>query len=379
MKFSIPSYVALAMLCLPSATKAEGSKAPPKCTGPCAAQVVLLSYSGCVLGTDGDVACWNLRGHPRDESKPLVRKVEGLPPVKRLATNRNTTVCAVTRDGEVYCWGGNPNGLMTGGVSEELLLTPRKVAGFSQVESVAIAPRATSICAVRTDGTVSCMGFSERNWGSTQVVRAKTPTQLPELSGVLKMEMSNTYSCFLFRSGAVKCVGENYWAELGIGEKGGVKDSPTDVPGLGHVTDLSVSSASANCATNQAGEVYCWGRNLYGEHGDGTTDVHLSPVRVEGVQDAQSVSVGDKQTCALTQSGDVYCWGAHFLGDGKEHASPMPPQKVASMKTASSIVSGQALSCAIVDGQAPWCWGAPTGHGTRAPSVGLPMQIDWQP
>lgn len=367
------------MVLIPMAAQADDTAPPKHCGETCAQQIVVFGGGGCVLGTDGGVSCWNMRGQPNDRTKPRVRKIEGLPPVKSLWTSDSYATCAVTRVGDVYCWGLASKVMLAEGEKDEVLVTPRKIQGFTKVESVALSPIPGSMCAVLRDGTVECMGYSSNNWGSEKVRRAKTPTKIPELTGVKEMHLGDAYSCFLYKSGEVKCAGENYWAELGIGTEDGVHLTPVDVPGIGHATSLSLSASSANCATNRAGEVHCWGRNLHGEHGDGTTDKHLSPVRVDGIEDARAVSVGTRQACAVTGSGEVYCWGKGILGDGKSHASPMIPQKVESISNATGIVSGHSLSCARVKGQIPWCWGGTFNNASWETSTGEPLQMDWKP
>jgi alpha-tubulin suppressor-like RCC1 family protein len=88
------------------------------------------------------------------------------------------------------------------------------------------------------------------------------------------------------------------------------------------VTIQSVGAGYAHsCALSVAGAVYCWGRNVFGEVGDGTTtDRHIAtPIASPAGVTFLSVAVGFVHACVLTAEGAAYCWGVNTggrLGDG---------------------------------------------------------------
>jgi len=53
---------------------------------------------------------------------------------------------------------------------------------------------------------------------------------------------------------------------------------PREVPGLTDVESVS-AGVDHNCALTRSGEVWCWGRNWYGQLGDGTMSQRSRPVR----------------------------------------------------------------------------------------------------
>ena len=104
--------------------------------------------------------------------------------------------------------------------------------------------------------------------------------------------------------------------------------------------------------------VRCWGINLSGQHGDGTT----SGVAVSQTLDVNQVTVlaaRSASACALTESGEIWCWGAAtiagFGGDGGIVARP----RRAPLGPASHVTVGSVHACAVLrDSGALYCWGS---------------------
>jgi alpha-tubulin suppressor-like RCC1 family protein len=74
-----------------------------------------------------------------------------------------------------------------------------------------------------------------------------------------------------------------------------------------------------SCALLEDASVRCWGRNSYGQLGDGSTIDRSTPVEVSGITTATSISLEGYHACALLTGGTMKCWGSNNhgqLGDG---------------------------------------------------------------
>src|SRR3954469_9347285 len=69
------------------------------------------------------------------------------------------------------------------------------------------------------------------------------------------------------------------------------------------------------CVMVSSGTVDCWGRNFYGQLGDGTTNNSSTPIPVSGLGGVVAIATGGAHTCAALASGTVECWG--FNNDGQ--------------------------------------------------------------
>jgi alpha-tubulin suppressor-like RCC1 family protein len=81
------------------------------------------------------------------------------------------------------------------------------------------------------------------------------------------------------------------------------------------------------------GGVRCWGNNDYGQLGDGTTTLRLSPPTSNVLIGAQAIVASyGHHTCALMQiTGGVRCWGSNLngeLGYGHAEYSNSPEQVI---------------------------------------------------
>jgi uncharacterized repeat protein (TIGR02059 family) len=283
-------------------------------------------------------------------------------PAISAADNHN---CAVTSIGGVQCWGENNYGQLGDGTTTQRT-APVGVSGLSSgVEAVATGGNHS--CALLTDGGVKCWGFNGKGQlGNGNFTNQSSPVDVVGLSAnVTALTAGQSHSCALVSGGTVQCWGWNGNGQLGTGT---TSDSltPADVNGLppsGESVVAITADIYHTCALVSNGSAHCWGRNIYGILGDGTTTQRTSPVAVSGLSTGvTSISAGYFHTCAVI-SGEVKCWGLNeygYVGDGST-TQRLTPVSVSNLppagKTITAVSAGFQHSCALISDGTVQCWG----------------------
>jgi alpha-tubulin suppressor-like RCC1 family protein len=136
------------------------------------------------------------------------------------------------------------------------------------------------------------------------------------------------HTCSLSILGSVECWGDNISGQVGNALLGTPHTAPVAVAGLGGPIQQIEAGKAFTCALLNSGGVQCWGENMDGQLGDGSTIDRFSPAGVTGLSTGVSgIGLGDLHACAETTSGFRYCWGDSFygqLGNGSTTSSPLP-------------------------------------------------------
>jgi alpha-tubulin suppressor-like RCC1 family protein len=305
-------------------------------------EVVAGFYASCARLRDGAVQCWG--GNPSGELGDGTTE-DRRGPVRVLGVERAKGVvlgtnfgCALIADGTVRCW-GNDTKIVPGPARTYASqpMTAQPVAHLT--DATQIASSFNHVCAVRRDGSLWCWGsnFSgQLGFGTVITQRSCSigpledwvtpgdttePQIVPNVSGVLRIALAPQRTCALLKDGSVWCSTNPVKpARHAVeGALKGAKQLSVFWPGdRGHV-----------CGVFDGGEVRCAGTNDRGQLGDGT----LSPpfeevVRAAAVVNAVEVRSGRSSTCARTAAGEIVCWEASDTPTFAQHITPARPRRV---------------------------------------------------
>lgn len=319
-------------------------------------QVVAGAQHTCALYHDGGVSCWGLDGAGGDVVPPST-----VPQLKaRALAAGDDTTCAIVDAGQVTCFGkhavskimladgsaisavsrlavgagfgcaANPEGVYCWGSNARGELARPLELERSTRAVLAMPGPATLLSAGMT---VLARGAADRlcAWGdnSSQVIAASsdigvyTQPICDQVPDVVALAAGSVHACMLDTSGAVRCWGERYYGQLGIG---GSSEATAPIPPYGARAAWSgpaamvVAGLSHTCALLRDGTVDCFGLNIRGQVGpvpDPDESHVLAPTHVAGLN-GRVVGLGAgssaQHTCAIIADGSVQCWGANSAG-----------------------------------------------------------------
>jgi alpha-tubulin suppressor-like RCC1 family protein/pimeloyl-ACP methyl ester carboxylesterase len=205
--------------------------------------------------------------------------------------------------------------------------------------------------------------------------RADDPNEGPNVaeayssSDGLSIGAGGSFACRIIQGGKVLCWGDNVWGKLGDGTTVSRAQAKL-VSGITTATALSVGQAHA-CALLSDGTVKCWGYGGDGNLGNGGTTDSSVPVTVSGISTAIGIAAGGNaavtpgstigsHTCALLSDGTAKCWGSNSngqLGIGSMGGIQATPQTVTGLSNATGIVTGGWHTCVTISGGTVKCWG----------------------
>jgi len=194
-------------------------------------------------------------------------------------------------------------------------------------------------------------------------------------------------TCALLDDKSVKCWGNNYNGQLGLGDTNNRGDAPGEMGdnlpavdlGTGRTATAIFCTYSHACALLDNKSVKCWGSNYNGQLGLGDTNNrgdapgemgdNLPAVDLGTGRTATAISIGGSHACALLDNKSVKCWGSNYngqlgLGDTNyrgdapgEMGDNLPAVDLGTGRTATAISTGGSHTCALLDDKSVKCWG----------------------
>ena len=373
----------------------------------------------CALLSSGIVRCWGSayfaelgtgelldRGDRPGDMGNALSEVDLGPSVSvtALHTYENHN-CAVLGTGQIKCWGRNSYGMLGQGDTENrgddsgemgAALLPVDLGTGRTVAALSVGDHFN--CALLDNTAVKCWG--RNNYGQLGQEHTRSlGDQANEMGGDLPgIDLSNSakasalvsgkyHTCVLLDDDTVKCWGYNQHGQLGQGHTDHLGDDSGEMGDNLPVVDFGTGRYALaldagefhTCALLDNGEVKCWGRNNYGQLGQGNTasrgdqpgemGAALAPVDLGNVGSAVAIAVGGNQSCAQMLDGSWKCWGYNSygqlgLGDtgnrgtsGSHMGDNLPRLDFGTGRTALELHMEENHACALLDDNTIKCWG----------------------
>jgi len=390
-------------------------------TGLPLSQITAGTSFACAVDVTGAAWCWGLgtgdqlgNNGATSSSLPVAVSQGSMPTGTTLFQISSGQLATCTQDttGAFYCWGTNANGQL-GNASTTISPVPVTVAGVvpGAPTSVTAFPGSTTAavywvapaslgtgtltgylvtaspsgatCSTTTALTCTLTGLTNGTTYSVTVATETTDGYSPNSTAATVTPWppeaiaagGRESSCTIY-SGKAYCWGDDSDGELGNGVTTSTAQlTPVAVYTGGALSGVTMTQITMGywhvCALASIGAVYCWGYDVDGELGNGTTSSTPSnvPVLVSGGLTFIQISAGQYSTCGVTSAGAVYCWGlgsSGQLGVSGSTASSSTPVAVTTTGTALSgrtivqVAAGYLHTCALDNTGLVYCWGIDT-------------------
>jgi alpha-tubulin suppressor-like RCC1 family protein len=276
----------------------------------------------------------------------------------RQVSGGETHTCGITTDNRAYCWGLNYYGQLGDGSFGAAKIT-RPVAAVADRRFLEIRVGINFTCALTTGSQIYCWGLNTEGRlgiGSTQPYSLE-PALLAGGRRYRQLRVGSSHGCAITLADVTFCWGRNDFGQVGDGTTIN-RRSPVRV--VGGITFRAVSAGSLHtCGLNLARRAYCWGRNSNGQLGLNNSITQLRPAGVVGGRAFNVLSAGAWHTCGVGTDAKAYCWGWNRygqLGDGTTNRRSQPTL-VAGGMSFSGVSPGGGHTCAVTPGKKAYCWG----------------------
>ena len=294
---------------------------------------------GCATRKDGGLWCWGYNhegelgigttvnvARPHQVTSPASTGWTGV-------TAGPNHTCATRSDTTLWCWGYNGSGqLGIGSTTTED--TPQQVTTPASTGWTGVSAGYSYTCATRDDTTLWCWGWNlEGELGIGNTTNQELPQQVitPASTGWASIAAGGNHTCATRSDTTLWCWGDNLEGELGIGNTANQELLPTQVTSPATAGWSSASSGGFHTCATRTHALWCWGRNDSGQLGIGSTAGQDLPrrVRVPTSTGWSLIALGTFHTCATHTGHTLWCWGNNLqgqLGIGSTTNQDLPQQ-----------------------------------------------------
>jgi alpha-tubulin suppressor-like RCC1 family protein len=343
----------------------------------------------CALTEEGEAWCWGSNaggalGNGGFSNSSVPVPVSGGHRFQGIASGHNAS-CGTVAAGATRCWGSGEDG-QTGRGDESSRRTPEPIVGGVSLVDVAMdsgsgrAGWGTRSCGLDAQGAVWCWGTGEAGGVGEESWHVRhLPAPIQAGGPFVELDVGQTVSCALDEVGAPFCWGSGLPGPTPSGSwSPRFAPIPVSVPGAPPLHGLDVGASHA-CALDAQGAAWCWGANSSGQLGDGTTTSSQVAVKVQGGVLFDRLSAGASHSCGIDPEGGAWCWGwgsSGRLGTGSTDSEPTPAPVETTVPFA-RISAGGSHTCALTTEGEAWCWGngLEGQTGTGGGNVMVPTQV----
>jgi len=269
---------------------------------------------------------------------------------------------AIDKNGRAWAWGLNNTGQL-GNNSTISQRTPVSVLGAVKT-FCQIAAGSNHSLAIDKNGRAWAWGYNfYGQLGNNSTISQLTPVSvLGAVKTFCQIAAGGSHSLAIDKNGRAWGWGSNITGELGDDKQSVERRTPSSIVGNRKTFCQIAGGGSYSLAIDKNGRAWAWGYNFYGQLGNNSTIIQLTPVSVLGaVKTFCQIAGGGSHSLAIDKNGRAWAWGANFygnLGDNTIVSKFTPVSVLGAVKTFCKIAGGGNHSLAIDKNGRAWAWGA---------------------
>lgn len=316
---------------------------------------------------------WGLSGYHLGNSSTVSKSspttiIGGITSWCKIPTHMGYATGAIKTDGTLWTWGSSGYGALGDGTTTTNKSSPATVAGGGTTWCTIAGSLGgyaygwgNTLAAIKTDGTLWTWGCNKYGTlGDGTTVNKSSPVTVAGGGCWTKVSTSEIGGAAIKSDGTMWSWGRGDQGQLGCGGNGCVS-SPVSVSGL--FTDWCAVAknfyTSAGVRTN--GTLWAWGSGFNGGLGTGNTINRASPVTPCGGGTTWcAVNVGTQNGAAIKTDGTLWVWGRNDygqIGNGNNITQYSPVSISGGGTTWCFAVQGNKIGAAIKTDGTLWTWG----------------------
>ena len=317
-----------------------------------------------IHGQNNILSCWGSGSHRQLSEFPvhsrIGRTMTGLDfrNSESVSTGTSFTCLIEGPSNSLKCFGRGDSGQLGNG---ELGHSSTPVAVITSsntplTDVTAISAGDKYACAIHgTNAEVSCWGTNDSNALSSIPDSSISRAIEIGIQGATSISVGYNHACAVHDRDKTSCWGDDTYGQLGNNDI--MADFTQVTAGYAH-----------SCGIHIDGTASCWGLDdgRLGHADEISFEAISTPVKVEGLSNVESISVGHSHTCAVWGTDKkVSCWGSNNLSQlGNPDISEFSSVPIGVLNeagnplvSAKQISAGESTACAVFEDSRISCWG----------------------